>query len=100
MQTMNTQRIQREFHSPWHYQEQADAYTHIVRGSRNEHIVQLPQDTSGKSERMARFIAASPDVAAALKELVRCVRGGDKTAGVMMDDALLDADTALEKARY
>ena len=35
---------------------------------------------------------------AALKELARCVRGGDETAGVSMDDALLDADSAIEKA--
>ncbi len=32
---------------------------------------------------------------AALKELVRCIRGGDKTAGVSMDDALIEADEAL-----
>ena len=35
----------------------------------------------------------------ALVELVRCVRGGDETAGISMDDALLDADAAIEKAR-
>ena len=35
------------------------------------------------------------DLAAALKELVRCVRGGDETAGVSMDDALIDADDAI-----
>ena len=31
----------------------------------------------------------------ALKELVRCIRGGDETAGVSMDDALIAADEAL-----
>lgn len=31
---------------PWHYQEESDAYTHIVRGPKNEHLVQLRQGTS------------------------------------------------------
>jgi len=46
----------------------------------------------------APLLAASPKLYKALKELVRCVRGGDQTAGVSMDDALLDADSALEDA--
>lgn len=33
----------------------------------------------------------------ALKELVRCVRGGDETAGFSMDDALIEADEAIER---
>jgi hypothetical protein len=43
-----------------------------------------------KEERDALYLA--------LKELVRCVCGGDETAGVSMDDALLDADAAIAKA--
>jgi hypothetical protein len=46
----------------------------------------------------ALLIAAAPEMYEALKELIRCVRGGDETAGVSMDDALLDADEALAKA--
>jgi len=41
---------------------------------------------------------AAPDLLAALKELVRCVEGGDETAGISMDDALIDAHDAIEKA--
>ena len=51
-----------------------------------------------EGEAYARLFAASPHLGSALKELVRCVRGGDKTAGVSMDDALIDADEALAKA--
>ena len=41
---------------------------------------------------------AADNLRTALKELVRCVRGGDKTAGVTMDGALIGADEALKKA--
>lgn len=41
---------------PWSYQEDSDAYTHIVRGPKGEHIVQLSQDSSGVSEATARLI--------------------------------------------
>lgn len=54
----------------WHYQEESDAYTHIVRGPTNEHIVQLSQDTTGKAEARARLIAAAPDLLEALKGIV------------------------------
>lgn len=42
--------------TPWNYQENSDAYTHIIRGLNNEFIIQFSQDTSGKSEANARFI--------------------------------------------
>jgi hypothetical protein len=44
-------------HTPthWHYQENSDAYTHIVR-SGDRFIFQLSQDTSGEAEATARFI--------------------------------------------
>jgi len=32
-----------------------------------------------------------------IEELLRCIRGGDETAGISMDDALLDADALLSK---
>ena len=41
---------------------------------------------------------AAPAMLAALQELVRCVRGGDETAGFSMDDALEDADNAIAAA--
>jgi hypothetical protein len=52
----------------WHYQEESDAYTHIVRGPSNEHIVQLSQDTSGKAEGRARLMAAAPELLEALRK--------------------------------
>ena len=54
---------------PWHYQEESDAYTHIVRGPKNVFICQLQQDTTGWAEANARLIAAAPDLLAALNEL-------------------------------
>lgn len=57
---------------PWHYQENSDAYTHIVRVDNpklnNSMIVaQLGQRTDGVSETVARYIAATnPDVILAL----------------------------------
>lgn len=47
---------------PWHYQEESDAYTHIVRGPNNYFITQLSQDTSGRSEADARLMAAAPEL--------------------------------------
>lgn len=47
----------------------------------------------------AHLIAAAPELYGALTELVRCVRGGDETAGFSMDDALAEADDALAKVR-
>ncbi|MEK9751609.1 MAG: hypothetical protein VW338_00135 [Rhodospirillaceae bacterium] len=55
------------------------------------------------AEANAALIAAAPETAAerdrlreVLAELVRCVRGGDETSGVSMDDALMDADEVLD----
>lgn len=49
-------------------------------------------------EAYARLFAAAPELYASIKELVRCVRGGDETSGVSMDDALIAADEAISKA--
>lgn len=54
---------------PWAYQEQSDAYTHIVRGPNNRFICQLDQTTSAETEANARLIAAAPDLLEALKRL-------------------------------
>jgi len=54
---------------PWHYQEESDAYTHIVRGPTDNFIVQLPQDTSGRAEANARLIAAAPAMLEALQAI-------------------------------
>ncbi|RIA19703.1 hypothetical protein DFO63_4079 [Stenotrophomonas sp. AG209] len=46
---------------PWAYQEDSDAYTHIVRGSSNRFICQLAQTTSAEIEANARLIASAPE---------------------------------------
>jgi hypothetical protein len=45
---------------PWGYQENSDAYTHIVRG----------QNTTGTSEANARLIAAAPELYEELENMV------------------------------
>ncbi len=47
---------------PWTYQENSDAYTHIVRAAENRFICQLAQDTSGVAEGDARLIATAPEL--------------------------------------
>jgi hypothetical protein len=53
---------------PWRYQEQSDAYTHIVRGTGNHFIIQCGQSTKGDQEKLARAIAAIPDMVRELTE--------------------------------
>lgn len=55
---------------PWAYQEESDAYTHIVRAG-DRFLCQLSQDTSGESEANARLMAAAPDLLEALRMMVR-----------------------------
>ena len=56
----------------WHYQEESDAYTHIVRGPNNHWIVSTGQSSKGDDEALARYIAAtSPDT---ILEMVRELR--------------------------
>jgi hypothetical protein len=44
---------------PLRYQEESDAYTHIIRDRDNGHVVQFPQDSKGESESQARhFVEA------------------------------------------
>jgi len=55
---------------PWHYQEDSDAYTHIIRGSKGEFIGSAPQGTNGECEANARIMAASPELLEALKKIM------------------------------
>lgn len=64
---------------PWAYQEDSDAYTHIVRGPGNRFICQLAQTTSAEIEANARLIAAAPEMFEALDTiggLSRALRQG------------------------
>lgn len=56
----------------WHYQEDSDAYTHIVRPDEKsgQIIAQLNQDTSGVTEANARLIACAPELLEELETLV------------------------------
>lgn len=52
---------------PWKYQEESDAYTHIVRAKNNYTICHLLQDSSGTTEANARLISVAPDMLQLLK---------------------------------
>ncbi len=58
-------------HTPgsWKYQENADAYTHIVRGPTGQFIASCPQGTDGEDEANARLLAAAPDMLEALEKI-------------------------------
>lgn len=94
---------------PWHYQEKADRYTHIVRSGGSDlgnfFVCQLGQDTSGVAEANARLIAAAPELLEALKtarEYVQAAHGSMSGAMGHNDTIVkpdLDAiDTAIAKA--
>lgn len=55
---------------PWRYQEESDAYTHIVRAGTDEYICGCGQGADGECEANARLIAAAPDLYAALNRLL------------------------------
>lgn len=55
---------------PWKYQEDSDAYTHIVRAP-GVFLCQLRQVTDGSAEADARLIAAAPDLLAACQDQLR-----------------------------
>lgn len=41
---------------PWHYQEDSDAYTHIIRGPQDQYVASGPQDSKGNTERDIRYL--------------------------------------------
>ena len=63
---------------PWHYQENADVYTHIVRDATNWFIASTPQSSSLICEANARLIAAAP-------ELYEAVRKAKQLASIATD---------------
>lgn len=57
---------------PWIYQEDSDAYTHIVRPQlmMGRIICHLGQDTSGEAEDTARMISATPEAIGFISDLM------------------------------
>lgn len=64
---------------PWHYQEDADDYTHIVRDLTGDRIVvSAGQDSSGKSEADCRLIVAAVNSYPSRQRLVSALEGCDE----------------------
>jgi hypothetical protein len=78
---------------PWHYQEQSDVYTHIVRVNNpalnNSMIVtQLSQRSDGVSEAVARYIAAvNPDAILAMLADIASVHAQLATSQKALEEA-------------
>ena len=82
----------------WRYQEQSDAYTHIVRAG-DRFIVQFPQSGKETSEANARLTAAAPDLYEALEECLGAMTGGMDGRWSADVDPVDMARNALQKAR-
>jgi hypothetical protein len=54
---------------PWKVQENADAYTHIVRSKTNAYICGCGQGSDGEDKANARLIAAAPELLEALNQV-------------------------------
>lgn len=80
---------------PWNYQEDSDAYTHIVRGLGNEYIGSCPQGTDGKAEATARLWAAAPEIYDALAFMLLLA----KRDGIRWGPAISQAEEAIAKAK-
>ncbi len=88
---------------PWYYQEESDAYTHIVRGPGGYFIHQGPQFTSGESKANARLIAAAPDLLEAVEAVVEnsCGRCEDGICNYTQNpcEPIAKARAAIAKAK-
>ena len=80
-------------------EEMADVFQYISIPTANKNLIKISGTVTKEGhEFMTNAVSNHDGLKSALKELVRCVRGGDKTAGISMDDALLAADEALTEA--
>ncbi|EKT4441781.1 hypothetical protein QEK83_002441 [Stenotrophomonas maltophilia] len=79
---------------PWAYQEDSDAYTHIVRGPNNRFICQLAQTTSSEIEANARLIAAAPELLEAAMAFIAPFDGIE----AVQDSDIAKARAAIAKA--
>lgn len=55
---------------PWHYQEESDAYTHIVRGNGHKYIVAAPQGSKSGQEADCRRIVACVNACSGIDTVV------------------------------
>lgn len=72
--------------TPWRYQENSDAYTHIIRGPAGEFICSTPQDSSGESEANARLIVHRVNTWEGLREALTEARAWLGFAGTNYAD--------------
>ncbi len=85
---------------PWKYALNVGPTAALIVADDGSTILRLTTNVrDSRFEANVRLVSTAPEMYEALRELVRCVRGGDETSGVSMDDALMDADAALEKAK-
>jgi hypothetical protein len=82
---------------PWHYQENSDAYTHIVRGPSGYFVHQGSQHTDGVSKANALLIAAAPELLEACLEMVTAVEM-EGANGLRFFEARNSALIAIRKA--
>ncbi|HGM5034484.1 TPA: hypothetical protein ACKPZU_000216 [Stenotrophomonas maltophilia] len=85
---------------PWAYQEDSDAYTHIVRGHNNRFICQLAQTTSAEIEANARLIAAAPEL---LMKITGLIGAAEYLQARVVEtrgaDCMDNLDVAIDEAR-
>ena len=84
---------------PWHYQEGADKYTHIIRDEKDGWILSMSQDSSSILEANARLIVKAVNCHDALVEAVKLLIHGIKTGEIYsIEDGLKKAEEVLTKA--
>jgi hypothetical protein len=79
---------------PWRYQENSDAYTHIVRAGTDDYICGCGQGSDGTCEANARLIAAAPELLEALEEFV-----ASRGASTDFARAYVKAEAVIRKAK-
>ena len=88
---------------PWHYQKDADVYTHIVRPDSNTGRIILYGSQSSTEENKANLVlaAAAPDLLEALISCKNAMEHGDpneETTRQVWDRIIFNAHAAITKA--
>jgi len=86
---------------PWLYQEESDAYTHIVRAVSNPGriLASTPQRSDGEAEANARLIAAAPELLDALEAAEGFVDGHSESWYKSGQALLAEMRSAINKAK-